>query len=84
MSRRSAATRGDTGALELITDCAPMNAQLGTDLTEGPTLGVQVGYTLNVHGVTVTAGRPPRDLIYRMHRCLITSSGCPGSASALE
>jgi hypothetical protein len=31
-----------------------MNAQLDTNLTEGPTLGVQVGCTLNVHGVTVT------------------------------
>lgn len=55
MSRRSTATRGDTGALELITDCAPMNAQLRTDLTQGPALGVQVSGTLNVHGATVTS-----------------------------
>ena len=26
-----------------------MNAQLGTDLAQGPALGVQVGCTLNVH-----------------------------------
>ena len=32
-----------------------MNAQLGTDLAQGPTLGVQVGCTLNVHGATVTS-----------------------------
>jgi hypothetical protein len=31
-----------------------MNAQLGTDLAQGPPLGVQVGCTLNVHRVTVT------------------------------
>ena len=34
-----------------------MNAQLGTDLTEGPTLGVQVGCLLNVHGATVASVR---------------------------
>ena len=32
-----------------------MNAQLGTDLAQCPTLGIQVGCTLNVHGVTVTS-----------------------------
>jgi hypothetical protein len=32
----------------------PGNAQLGTDLTQGTTLGLQVGCTLNVHRVTVT------------------------------
>ena len=31
-----------------------VNAQLGTDLAQGPALGVQVGCTLNVHGATVT------------------------------
>jgi predicted urease superfamily metal-dependent hydrolase len=31
-----------------------MNAQLGTDLAQALTLAVQVGCTLNVHGVTVT------------------------------
>jgi hypothetical protein len=30
------------------------DAQLGTDLAQGPILGVQVGCTLNVHGATVT------------------------------
>jgi hypothetical protein len=32
----------------------PGNAQLGTDLAQGPALGVQIGCTLNVHGATVT------------------------------
>ena len=41
--------------LELLADRAPMNAQLGTDLAQGPALGVQVGCTLNVHGATVTS-----------------------------
>ena len=58
MSRRSAVTHSDAGTLELMADGAPMNAQLGTDLAQGPTLGVQVGCTLNVHGATVTAQRP--------------------------
>jgi len=40
-----------------------MDAQLGTNLTQGPALGVQVGCTLNVHCVTVTAG-PARDKRY--------------------
>jgi len=31
-----------------------MNAQLGTDLAQRPTLGVQVGCTVNVHRDTVT------------------------------
>ena len=53
MSRRTAATHGDAGTLELLADRAPMNAQLGTDLAQGPALGVQVGCTLNVHGATV-------------------------------
>ena len=39
--------------LELLADRAPMNAQLGTDLAQGPALGVQVGCTLNVHRATV-------------------------------
>ena len=32
--RRSAATHGDAGPLELLADRAPMNAQLGTDLAQ--------------------------------------------------
>jgi hypothetical protein len=51
--RRGAASHGDAGPLELLADRAPMNAQLGTDLAQRPTLGVQVGCTLNVHGDTV-------------------------------
>jgi hypothetical protein len=54
MSGRTARTHGVASALELFADRAPMNAQLGTDLAEGPTLGVQVGRTLNVHGATAT------------------------------
>lgn len=46
------------GSLELLADCAQMNAQLGTDLTQGPAVGVQVGCALNVHRATVTAARP--------------------------
>jgi hypothetical protein len=34
-----------------------VNAQLGTDLAQSPTLGVQVGCTLNIHGATVTSPR---------------------------
>jgi hypothetical protein len=55
MSGRTAAAHGDASPLELLADRAPMNAQLGTDLAEGPTLGVQVGCPLNVHGVTVAS-----------------------------
>jgi Putative DNA-binding domain len=54
MRRRGAATRGDAGPLELFTDGGPMNAQLRTDLAQGPTLGVQGGCTLNVHGGSVS------------------------------
>ena len=52
---RSAATHGDAGTAKLIADRGPMNAQLGTDLAQGPALGVQVGCTLNVHRATVTS-----------------------------
>jgi hypothetical protein len=55
MGRRSARTHGDAGTLELFAHCAPMNAQLGTDLAQSPTLGIQVGCTLNVHRDTVTS-----------------------------
>ena len=43
MGRRSARTHGDAGTLELLGDGAPMNAQLGTDLAQGPALRVRVG-----------------------------------------
>ena len=55
MRRRTARTHGDAGTSELLADRAQMNAQLSTDLAEGPALGVQVGRTLNVHCVTVTS-----------------------------
>ncbi len=43
-----------TPALMRFLLTVPMNAQLGTDLPEAPTLGVQAGCTLNIHGATVT------------------------------
>jgi hypothetical protein len=50
MSGRTARAHGDAGTLELLADRAQVNAQFGTDLTQGPALAVQVGRTLNVHG----------------------------------
>jgi hypothetical protein len=35
-----------------------MNAKLGTDLMQGPAVGVQVGWALNIHRATVTAAGP--------------------------
>jgi hypothetical protein len=55
VSRRAAATHGDAGTAKLPTHCGRRDAQLGTDLAQGPTLGVQVGRTLNVHRATVTS-----------------------------
>jgi hypothetical protein len=55
MSGRPAATHGDSGLAKLMAHGGPGNAQLGTDLAQTPTLGVQVGCTLNVHGDTVTS-----------------------------
>ena len=52
MRRRSVATHGDTGAAKLIAHGGPGNAQLGTDLAQGPALGVQLCRTLNVHSAT--------------------------------
>jgi hypothetical protein len=49
MSRATAATHSDAGRAKLMADSSPGNAQLGTDLAQGPTLAVQVGCTLNVH-----------------------------------
>ena len=40
---------------KLLADCAPMNAQLGTDLAECLALAVHVGRTLNVHRATVAS-----------------------------
>ena len=58
MSRRAARTHGGACTLELLTDRAPMNAQLNTDLAESPTLGAQLGRTLNVYRVTITTVSP--------------------------
>jgi hypothetical protein len=55
VSRRTAATRGYTGAMELFADRGPMNAKLRTNLSQGPVLGIQLSCTLNVHGATVAA-----------------------------
>ena len=62
MSGRTAATHGDAGTLELLADRAPVNAQLGTDLAQGPALAVQVGCTLNVlrHRNDAACRGPPR------------------------
>jgi hypothetical protein len=53
--RRSAATQGDAGAAKLLANRGRRDAQLGTDLAHAPTLGVQVGRTLNIHGATVAS-----------------------------
>jgi hypothetical protein len=39
----------------MIADRGLRDAQLGSDLAQGPALGVQIGCTLNIHCVTVTA-----------------------------
>jgi hypothetical protein len=52
---RSAATHGDAGTPKLMAHRGPGNVQLGTDLAQGPTLGLQVGCMLNVHRDTVTS-----------------------------
>jgi hypothetical protein len=62
MSRRSAATHGDAGTAKLLAHRGRRDAQLGTDLAQGPTLAVQVGCILNVHGGSVSAARPARAL----------------------
>jgi hypothetical protein len=53
----AAATHGDASPTKLLADRGPGNAQLGTDLPQGPALAVQVGRTLNVHRDTVTSLR---------------------------
>jgi hypothetical protein len=52
---RAAATHSDAGLAKLLAHRGPGNAQLGTDLAQGPALGVQVGCTLSVHHATVAA-----------------------------
>ena len=49
MSGSTAPTHGDAGTTKLMAHCRRRDAQLGTDLAQGPALGVQVGCTLNVH-----------------------------------
>jgi hypothetical protein len=55
MCDRTAATHGHAGTAKLIAHGSPGNAQLSTDLAQAPTLGVQVGCTLNVHRATVAS-----------------------------
>jgi hypothetical protein len=53
MSGSTAPTHCDAGTTKLLAHRGLGNAQLGTDLAQGPALGVQVGCTLNVHRATV-------------------------------
>jgi hypothetical protein len=55
MSGRTCPTHCDSSPTQLITDRGLRDAQLGTDLAQSPTMGVQVGRTLNVHGGSVTS-----------------------------
>jgi hypothetical protein len=55
VSRRAVAAQGDAGTPKLMAYSRPGNAQLGTDLAQGPTLCVQVGCTLNIHRATVAS-----------------------------
>jgi hypothetical protein len=56
-------THCDAGTAKLMAHRGHSDAQLGTDLPQGPTLTVQVGRTLNVHRATVASlsqiGCPP-------------------------
>ena len=63
MRGRSAATHGDAGTAKLLAHRGRRDAQFGTDLAQGPTLGVQIGCTLNVHRATVTWRRVRRILL---------------------
>ena len=55
MSGSTDPTHGDARPLKLLADRGGRDAQLRTDLAQGPALVVQGGCTLNIHGVTVTA-----------------------------
>jgi hypothetical protein len=44
-----AATHGDTSTAKLMAHRGRRDAQLGTDLAQSTTVGVQVGRSLNVH-----------------------------------
>jgi hypothetical protein len=77
VSLRTAPTQSDASRLELLADRAPMNALFGTDLSQGPALGVQVGCAVNVHGVTVTAQSPKT-------WSAVLVIGCVGSARGIR
>ena len=47
-----------------MANSGPGNAQLGTDLAQRLTLGVQVGGTLNIHGANRNESQPDQQ-IYR-------------------
>jgi hypothetical protein len=55
MCGRTGATHGDPGTPWLIADRGLRKPQLGSDLAQGPALGVQVGCPLNVYSATVTS-----------------------------
>ena len=55
MGRRTAATHDDAGTLECWLTVVAVTPALGTDLAQGPALGVQVGCTFNVHCTRVTS-----------------------------
>ena len=55
MCGRSAATHEDAGLAKLLAHRGPGNAQLGTNLAQGPALGVQVGCAIDVHCDTVAS-----------------------------
>jgi hypothetical protein len=65
------ATHGDTGTAKLMAHSGPGNAQLGTDVAQGPTLDVQVGCPLNVQR-RHRNGAVPKDMVggpsYRLRR----------------
>jgi hypothetical protein len=54
MSGSAAATHDNAGPAKLIAHRGRRAAQLRSNLAQSPTLGVQVGCTLNVHRDTVT------------------------------
>ena len=53
--------------MKLLADRGGREAQLGTDLAQGPALGQQVGCMLNVHRATVAAAGPARDEDHRFN-----------------
>jgi hypothetical protein len=55
VSRRTAATHCDSGTTKVLAHRGSRDAQLPTNLAQRPSLGVQVGCTLNIHRATVTS-----------------------------